>query len=112
MTVYNDMMRAVKKRRVDDRENNNEMANRYLTEKQKEFEKRRKKGTEKKEVRREEREGNYPVIEDNTWKQEMLHLLGPPGATVSTESQNSSSEQENDDVNTTNAVGVSNPTAL
>ena len=65
MTVYNDMMRAVKKRRVDDRGNHNVMANRYPAEK-KELEKRRKKETKKKEVRRENRENDFPVIKDDT----------------------------------------------
>ena len=66
MTVYNDMMRAVKKRRVKDRENNNEMANLYRRKKRDEFKKRKKKGTKKKEVRRNKRKKKYPTIENET----------------------------------------------
>ena len=94
-------------------EKGNEMAIRYRADKQEEFEKRRHKGTEKKEVRKTNREKDYPLIDDETWKDEMLHQLGPPGAKANKSSQDSSSEQESADANTMDAVEeANNPTEV
>ena len=76
MQAYNDLLVEVKERRRKAVEEGNSHARKYLEEKQEEKKKKSEKNALKKKETVENREKDYPALEDNTWEQDIMDRVG------------------------------------